>query len=255
MVLSTDRPEVRRATQRLLATFMTFEDWMILRGLSLSSVKKYDGAIKGPMSEWAIEGDLIEGPLTSIHVHGQFEAVASALRELPIYRERNSRGNNMYSSALNKYSEYLAERFESDVEADIDSILSEDCFSKTEKRNLIKSRIGQGVFRQRLVSLWGGCSVTGYKDPVMLVASHIKPWRIATNSERLDRYNGLLLLPTLDRAFDSGLISFGEKGEIMISPQLERPGLLPVSPRMGVQLRPMHSAYMQFHREQVFRHT
>lgn len=234
---------------------MTFEDWMRLRGLSLSSVKKYDGAIKGPMSEWAIEGGLIEGPLTSIQTRSQFQSVSSALRELSIYRERNSRGHNMYSSALNKYSEYLAERFENDVEADIDLILSEDHFSETEKSHLIKSRIGQGIFRQRLVSFWGGCSVTGYKDPVMLVASHIKPWRVATNSERLDRYNGLLLLPTLDRAFDSGLISFGEKGEIMISPQLERPDLLPVSTRMGVQLRPMHSDYMRFHREEVFRHT
>lgn len=234
---------------------MTFEDWMRLRKLSTSSIKNYEGAIKGAMSDWAMAGGLTDGPLTSIHSHERFQSVAIALRELPIYRERNERGHNMYNSALNKYAEYLAEKFDNDVESDIDSILADGQISETEKGSLIKSRIGQGIFRQRLLSLWGGCSVTGYKDPVMLVASHIKPWRVATNSERLDRYNGLLLLPTLDRAFDSGLITFGEAGEIMISPQLEKPELLPVSPRMNVQLRPMHSEYMMFHRERVFRHA
>ena len=234
---------------------MTFEGWMRLRGLSPSSIKKDDGAIKGPMSDWAMDGGLIEGPLTSIQNHGRFESIASALRDLPIYRERNERGHNMYNSALNKYADYLAEKFDNDIESDIDVILSEDHISETEKSNLIKSRIGQGVFRQRLISFWGGCSVTGYNDPVMLVASHIKPWCVATNAERLDRYNGLLLLPTLDRAFDSGLITFGESGGIMISPQLESPELLPVSPAMGVQLRPMHGEYMKFHRERVYRHS
>lgn len=233
---------------------MTFEGWMKLRGLAPSSIKKYDGAIEGPMSDWAMGGSLTEGPLTAIHNHTQFESIASALRDLPIYRERNERGHNMYNSALNKYAEYLAEKFDSDVESDIDSILGKDDISDTDKSSLIKSRIGQGIFRQRLVSFWGGCSVTGYKDPVMLVASHIKPWRVATNSERLDRYNGLLLLPTLDRAFDSGLITFGEKGDIMMSPQLEKPELLPVSPTMEVRLRPMHYEYMRFHRERVFRY-
>lgn len=234
---------------------MTFENWMRLRVLSERSIKKYNGAIKGSMSDWAMQGGLTEGPLTSIHSHTQFESIASALRDLPIYQERNERGNSMYNSALNKYAEYLAEKFDNDVESDIDSILAEDCVSDTEKSSLIKSRIGQGIFRQRLVSLWGGCSVTGYKDPFMLVASHIKPWRVASNSERLDRYNGLLLLPTLDRAFDSGLITFGESGEIMMSPQLEKPDLLPVSSTMGVQLRPMHYEYMRFHRERVFQQT
>lgn len=233
---------------------MTFENWMKLRGLSPSSIKKYDSAIKGPMSDWAMQGGIIEGPLTSIQNHSQFESIASALRNLPIYQERNERGHNMYNSALNKYAEYLAEKFDNDVESDIDTILSDDNVLETEKSNLIKSRIGQGVFRQRLIAFWGGCSVTGYKDPVMLVASHIKPWCASTNAERLDRYNGLLLLPTLDRAFDSGLITFGEEGRIMISPQLESPDLLPVSPAMGVRLHSAHSEYMQFHRTRVFIH-
>lgn len=234
---------------------MTFEDWMRLRGLSESSVKKYVGAVSGTMSEWAIDGGIMGGPLTSILSHSSFESIAIRLRNLPTYQERNERGHNMYSSALNKYAEYLQEGFDSDIEADVESILSEHSVTDTDKATLIKTRIGQGNFRQKLISLWGGCAVTGYKDASMLVASHIKPWRASSNIERLDGYNGLLLLPTLDKAFDSGLISFDKLGGILISPLLQEPESLGIFVTMSVNLKPEHQTYLEFHRDSVFRNT
>jgi len=159
----------------------------------------------------------------------------------------------MYNSALNKYAEYLQEGFDSDIESDIETILADDEVTNTEKASLLKMRIGQGNFRQKLIALWGGCAVTGYKDASMLVASHIKPWRASSNVERLDRYNGLLLLPTLDKAFDSGLISFDPTGCVLISPLLQEPAKLGVSADMKVKLLPEHQEYMKFHRECVFR--
>lgn len=234
---------------------MTFEDWMRLRGLSDSSVKKYEGAVSGAMSEWAIEGGIMEGPLTSISSHSRFESIATNLRKLPIYQERNDRGHNMYSSALNKFAEYLHEGFDSDIETDVEVILSQGSVTDTEKATLLKTRIGQGNFRQKLISLWGGCAVTGYKDTAMLLASHIKPWRASSNIERLDGYNGLLLLPTLDKAFDSGLISFSEAGSILISPLLQEPAKLGISEFMAVNLKSEHQVYMEFHRDSVFRNT
>lgn len=232
---------------------MTFEHWMRHRGLSDASVRKYSSAVSGVMSAWAIEGGLLEGPLTSIQSLSRFEAVAAALRQLPIFIDRNERGNSMYNSALNKLADYLREGFDSDVEGDVDTILADSDASLTEKASLIKARIGQGGFRQKLVALWGGCAVTGYKDTAMLVASHIKPWRASSNQERLDRFNGLLLLPTLDKAFDSGLITFDAPGRVLISPLLHEPNKLGVSPDVGLQLRPEHQKYMEFHRERVFR--
>ena len=234
---------------------MTFEEWMRYRGLSESSVKKYEGAIAGAMSEWAFEGGVLEGPLTSIQSPTQFDSICIKLRALPIYQERNERGHNMYSSALNKYAEYLKEGFDTDIESDVDSILSSREFSITEKAYLLKARIGQGSFRQKLIALWGGCAVTGYRDPGMLVASHIKPWGVASSPERLDRYNGLLLLPNLDKAFDSGFISFEDSGEILVSPLLESPSSLGVSEEMSISLAPEHQSYMRFHRDQVYRCT
>lgn len=234
---------------------MTFEEWMRHRGLSESSVKKYECAVSGAMSEWAVNDGLMDGPLTSILSSSRFESIASDLRKLPIYQERNKRGHNMYNSALNKYAEYLQEGFDSDIEADVEAILEDGVASNTEKASLLKTRIGQGNFRQKLIALWGGCAVTGYKDTSMLVASHIKPWRASSNAERLDRYNGLLLLPTLDKAFDSGLISFDTAGKVLISPLLQEPEKLGIAQDMKVKLQAEHQEYMSFHRQQVFRDT
>jgi hypothetical protein len=234
---------------------MTFEDWMRHRGLSPSSVKKYEGAIRGPMSEWAMDSGLTQGPLTSLISQSALETIAPKIRALPIYKERNERGHHMYSSALLKFSEYLSEDCNSDIESDIDDILSATDIGETEKSNLVKSRIGQGIFRQKLVSYWNSCAITGFKDMRLLVASHIKPWRASTNSERLDQFNGFLLTPNLDKAFDTGYITLSPTGNIEISPLLTEPEILGISPNMRISLAPEHEPFLAFHRSEVFRAT
>lgn len=234
---------------------MVFEDWMRHKGLSASSALKYEGAIRGALSEWAIDNGLIEGPLTAITSQTQFESIALKIRELPIFSKRNAIGHHMYSSALLKYAEYLADGYENDIESDIESIIADPVIGSTEKSSLIKARIGQGAFRQKLIGLWDGCSVTGFKDVNLLIASHIKPWRASSNSERLDKFNGLLLIPNIDRVFDTGLITFEADGKIRISPQITEPEVLGVTPDLHVVLKPENEAYMQFHRSVVYRAT
>ena len=68
----------------------------------------------------------------------------------------------------------------------------------TEREAIVKARVGQGDFREALLSRWGGCAITGINRADLIRASHIKPWRYSTNSERLDPFNGLLLLPQYD---------------------------------------------------------
>ena len=228
---------------------------MIFRGLSNASADKYFGAIQGPLSKWAIEHGLLSGPLTSVSSQSKFMEVASAMRALTIFQERNQRGRNMYSCALSKFSEYLSQGYESNVEADIDSILDDNDLSKTERVNLIKSRIGQGIFRQKVLSYWKACAVTGFKNSSLLVASHIKPWRVSNNSERLDPFNGLLLTPNLDRTFDSGLITFQSNGHIKLSQLLTESEKLGITPNMRISLSPQHEVFMQFHRAIVYRAT
>jgi putative restriction endonuclease len=126
----------------------------------------------------------------------------------------------------------------------------------TERRALVLSRVGQGAFRDALMSLWGGrCAVTGLDIHRLLRASHIKPWRDSDNRERLDPYNGLLLSPAYDAAFDAGLVTFGEDGAIAVSAgltptQVERIGLDPASRIAG--LSDGHLAYLGYHRSSVY---
>lgn len=120
-----------------------------------------------------------------------------------------------FGSALNKYRKFILADYEPII-SDLESIVN-DSIPETEKRELRKARIGQGVFRKELISLWGKCSVTRFEKTEILIASHILPWRKSTNFQRLDKFNGLLLLPNYDKLFDKGLISFENNGKIIIS--------------------------------------
>jgi HNH endonuclease len=127
--------------------------------------------------------------------------------------------------------------------------------AETERQSIIKARIGQGIFRQQLLEMWKGCAVTDVKLPNVLRASHIKPWRFSNNSERMNPYNGLLLLPQYDQLFDNGLISFGEDGRLLRSPALDtiEPGKLGISPVDKLRLLSHHHLeFLTYHREEVF---
>ncbi|MGY0580214.1 MAG: HNH endonuclease [Paraglaciecola chathamensis] len=234
---------------------MNFDRWMYSTGLSKSSVLKYSGAIEGVLSDWAREGSLIQGSILDIKSKTNFDALVKKVHQLPIFQERNSTGHNMYSSALNKYSEYLSLGAIQSIEEDIEEIIYQESIEPTEKAQLISARVGQGQFRKSLLSYWGKCAVTGASDPALLLASHIKPWSKSNDIERLDRFNGLLLTPNLDRAFDQGLISFDPSGEILISSELKEPEKLGINESMKIYLETEHHNYMGFHRKNLFKST
>lgn len=127
---------------------------------------------------------------------------------------------------------------------------------KTEREAVIQSRIGQGKFRAKLISYWHSCAVTGCQSIELLRASHIKPWRDANNDERLDLHNGLLLIPNLDAAFDTGLISFTDDGRIIISGLLseEDRQKLNISTDMRItNISGRHCEYLEYHRNNILK--
>lgn len=126
--------------------------------------------------------------------------------------------------------------------------------SETEKQQLVKARIGQGAFRENLITMWRKCCVTSCDYVGVLRASHIKPWRDSTNDERLDKFNGLLLSPNLDALFDKGLISFKDSGEVQVSSLLSDSARKALGCPNDAKLRllPEHAKYMAWHRENVF---
>lgn len=128
--------------------------------------------------------------------------------------------------------------------------------TETEKKAIIDSRIGQGVFREQLIIKWRGCSVTGCDQIDILIASHIKPWASSNNFERLDVDNGLLLVPNLDSLFDKGYITFSESGAICLSSKLTAHNydLLGINKNMHIKnLNKNHQVYLDYHRDNIFK--
>jgi putative restriction endonuclease len=126
----------------------------------------------------------------------------------------------------------------------------------TEREATVRQRIGQSLFREGLMALWGGrCAVTGLDVPELLRASHAKPWADSNDVERLDLYNGLLLAAHWDAAFDAGLVTIQPDGAVLSSPTLTDAarGVLGLSGALRLKLQPQHAPYLAWHRERVFR--
>lgn len=109
-----------------------------------------------------------------------------------------------------------------DALQDIDAIRSDQVVPETQKLQLIKARVGQGLFRSNTLLRNPSCRVTGVHDKRLLRASHIKPWRDSNNFERLDGANGIMLSPHVDVLFDLGLMSFADSGRALIRKDLSQ---------------------------------
>lgn len=135
-----------------------------------------------------------------------------------------------YVSALSANVDTVAvhkDAWENKVEA---AITADEDLVETEREALVKSRRGQGKFRELLLNREPRCRITGVDKPEHLIASHIKPWRSATNYERLDPENGFMLTPSIDHLFDKGFISFGNDGAVLLADIADRVAM----ERMGV---------------------
>jgi putative restriction endonuclease len=128
----------------------------------------------------------------------------------------------------------------------------------TEVERSIIQRVGQDIFRRGLLEYWDSrCAITGLAVPELLRASHIKPWANCENdAERLDVFNGFLLAPNFDAAFDAGFITVGDTGEMLVSDLLgkEVRGLLGLDQFLMVRgVADEHRRYLLWHRSRVFR--
>lgn len=128
----------------------------------------------------------------------------------------------------------------------------------TEAERMVVQRIGQNLFREALIDYWlGRCAVSGLDVLPLLRASHIKPWAVcASNEERLDVFNGLLLAPHLDALFDGGWISFADDGQMLVSEELagDARNKLGLADWAGMtHISEAHQPYLTYHRNVVFR--
>ena len=137
-----------------------------------------------------------------------------------------------------------------------EQLVNDSTVPETERLAIIRARNGQGLFKERVGEIETRCRITVVENPAHLIASHCKPWRDATNDERLDGENGLLLTPNIDHLFDRGFIGFEGNGDLIISPVAHRSSLQ----RMGIETSGVvnvgsftsgQKEFLDFHRNSV----
>ncbi|WP_399630154.1 HNH endonuclease [Sporosarcina sp. SG10008] len=120
---------------------------------------------------------------------------------------------------------------------------------------MVKGRIGQSKFKQGLKSREAKCAICLVDVEGFLIASHIKPWKDCTSSERLDLDNDLLLCPNHDWLFDKGYISFEGNGDIMINPDNYQviKSNMNIKESVKISLNDRQKEYMAWHRGNYFK--
>lgn len=252
----TDTP---KSTLPLLAIQNSnpFSAWMSQNtGLSESSIGKYSNAV-GTISTEMYQKGTIQKPIENMSPLELDLAIALILSD-PDFVSKNTRGNHMYSNALKQYRYFLNTTAEDpNAHSFIDEIKNDALIPETEKTAIIQSRVGQGIFRKSLFDKYQGrCIITGIDHPKLLIASHIKPWAVSSNKERLSVENGLLLSATYDRLFDSGLITFDSYGKIFLSSLIGTENIkrLRLSPGTSFDLRMSEKMkeYLSYHNDVLF---
>lgn len=224
---------------------------------------------------WANEGWLVDV---------QFSSVANAVRPKnhidviqpllpPIYSPVQANGNGNQGIYLAAISDALGLllisllRMEADpvfsaplpeipvpdesLLADLHAIEDIAAIPETQRIQLSKARVGQGLFRKQVMLRGSSCRVTGVSDPRLLIASHIKPWRDSSNEERLSGNNGIMLSPHIDALFDAHLITFENDGAMLVHPTLPEDVLNRWSLKRETKLekfQPEHIKFLDHHR-------
>ena len=170
-----------------------------------------------------------------------------------------SRGNFSPQSTGNDDADFFQASAIDEIEGQIESeIASDPGLNETEKQALFNARIGQGKFKQNVQKIENKCRVTNLQDPRLLIASHIRPWRLCESANhRLSGHNGLLLAPHIDKLFDRGLLSFGDDGQILIAStisqdSLEKLGLADIRTKNAGPFTQQQREHLAFHRENIF---
>ena len=146
------------------------------------------------------------------------------------------------------------EELDSAQKNELIDIIKDNKIINTRKEDIILGRVGQKSFQDKLKLFWKNkCAVTG--STILLKAGHIKPWKDSNDKERLDVYNGILMSPNYDQAFDYGYISFNDNGEILIAQNFrEELNKINISDTVVVyNFTPFHSKYLEYHRNNIFK--
>jgi len=123
-----------------------------------------------------------------------------------------------------------------------------------ERIQQVKARRGQGIFKANVRLYESECRVTHVQSIKHLRASHIKPWRLSNDQEKIDGANGLLLAPHIDHLFDNGFISFSGSGKFLVSKKLNLDILSKWAislPKNVGEFKPKQREFLEYHQDVV----
>ena len=233
-----------------------FSQWMSENTkLSESSIYKYSRAVVNISKEMKASGVITDDILNMNII--ELDISIKNILNFADFIAKDKKGNRMYSIALKQYRCFISGLNTELNDSTAIDIAIDKSVSDTERESIIKSRVGQGVFRDKLIKKYNGkCLITGLTINKCLIASHIKPWAVCNNEERLSEENGLLLSATYDRLFDSGLISFQDTGKIVISTFIDKANrqILNIKPDISINIAAGTelSHNLEYHRDVVF---
>ncbi len=151
---------------------------------------------------------------------------------------------------------------ESDSKTIIEAIekeIAKPDLSGKEKDAIVKRRVNQNVFRERLLKKYDKCCICKVENQSLLIASHIKPWTKSEPGEKLDLQNGFLLCPNHDALFDGGYITFDNNGQICISNRLSKMDRIFMNvndeTKMNIKLSEGNKKYLEYHRKNVYKES
>lgn len=243
---------------------MDFEQWLKEmykkadgESLSKRSIDHYISGLSVVTDDMLKEG-VISKPLIEMNLM-ELDLAISIIMNTKSFINKDKKGKRMYSNSLKKYRCYVYHNTDlGKKEAEEIEILQKDKkLNETEKETLIKARKGQGLFREKLKEKYNNrCIITDINISQVLIASHIKPWAVSNNEERLSVDNGLLLSATFDRLFDSGLISFKKDGTILISNLISKDNIEKLHLIKGqiydIKYNPSMNEYLKYHNEVIY---
>lgn len=220
-------------------------------------------AKNGPL--WQCTVPIIEGKSRPkafhINKHGEMGALKLAVEArmnglIDYFAKKNVELDDETFEILKFYEDLIAninDHKEVSDGAKLLDILTDDAVPATTKYEKLKIRVGQQRFRREVLEYFDyKCAVTG--SCILIRASHIKPWRTASDAERLDAANGLSLSPVYDAAFDFGYISFDDAGVILVAQnkasELQTLNIMG-NERIG-NLSDDHRKYLSWHRLNLF---
>ncbi len=136
------------------------------------------------------------------------------------------------------------------------NLIEDENVGKTSRQRVSNMRIGQSKFRDKLLKLFKKCPITGISEKRILNASHIKPWAVSYNVERMDVYNGFIFSPTIDKLFDKGLITFGDNRAIIVSNTISESNRAKLGLKSGNKYPELDTngreKYLDYHRKNIF---